>query len=113
MEFNGNKSIYLQITDIICDRILSHELKPGDRIPSVRDAGADFQVNPNTIARSYEKLTDEGIIYNRRGIGYFIADGAFDTVLEQQRIEFIEHELPQIKRRLQLLDLNPSDIFQS
>ena len=72
MEFNSNKSIYLQICDTICEQILSGALAPDARIQSVREYGADIGVNPNTVMRSYEKLTSEGIIYNRRGIGYFI-----------------------------------------
>ena len=112
MEFDSNKSIYLQITDMICDRILCGELKPGDRIASVRELGADYQVNPNTVVRSYEKLTADGIIYNKRGIGYFIADNALETVLERQRQEFIEQEVPRIRRRMELLGLNPSEIFK-
>ena len=74
MNFNTDKPIYLQIVDVICDRILSGELKGGDRIPSVREYGADIGVNPNTMMRSYEKLTADGIIFNKRGIGYFVAD---------------------------------------
>lgn len=112
MEFDSNKSIYLQITDMICDRILGDELKPGDRIASVRELGADYQVNPNTVVRSYEKLTADGIIYNKRGIGYFIADDALETVLKQQRQEFIEQEVPRIRRRMELLGLKPSEIFR-
>jgi Predicted transcriptional regulators len=76
MNFNTEKPIYLQIVDVIADRILSGELKGGDRIPSVREYGADIGVNPNTMMRSYEKLTADGIIYNKRGIGYFVADDA-------------------------------------
>ena len=72
MNFNTEKPIYLQIVDVIADRILSGELKGGDRIPSVREYGADIGVNPNTMMRSYEKLTADGIIYNKRGIGYFV-----------------------------------------
>lgn len=70
MEFDSNKPIYLQICDSIFDRILSGDLQPGGRIPSVRELGADIGVNPNTVMRSYEKLTDAGIIFNKRGIGY-------------------------------------------
>ena len=73
MNFNTEKPIYLQIVDVISDRILSGELKGGDRIPSVREYGADIGVNPNTMMRSYEKLTADGIIYNKRGIGYFVS----------------------------------------
>lgn len=108
MEFNNNKSIYLQICDSICERILSGDLAPDTRIPSVREYGAEIGVNPNTIMRSYEKLTSEGIIYNRRGIGYFISTDAREIVLEAQRKDFLENELPAIRRRMALLGLDPS-----
>ncbi|MBO5499592.1 MAG: GntR family transcriptional regulator [Bacteroidales bacterium] len=111
MEFNSNKSIYLQICDNICERILSGDLKPDARIPSVREYGADIGVNPNTVMRSYEKLTGEGIIYNRRGIGYFIAPDAKDVVLSTLRKEFIENEVPQIVKRMNLLGIRPEDVF--
>ncbi len=108
MNFNTEKPIYLQIVDVICDRILSGELKGGDRIPSVREYGADIGVNPNTMMRSYEKLTQDGIIFNKRGIGYFLADDARNTVLEAQRQEFIQKDVPAIKQRLLLLGLDSS-----
>lgn len=108
MEFNSNKSIYLQICDSICERILSGDLAPDARIPSVREYGAEIGVNPNTIMRSYEKLTSEGIIYNKRGIGYFISPDAREIVLEAQRKDFLENELPAIRRRMALLGLDYS-----
>ena len=106
MEFNGNRSIYLQICDAICEQILSGTLRPDERIPSVREYGAEIGVNPNTVMRSYEKLTGEGIIYNRRGIGYFISPDAREIVLEAQRKEFLENELPAIIRRMNLLGID-------
>ena len=60
MKFSSNKAIYLQISDIIREKILSGALKAEDRIPSVREYGASIGVNPNTVMRTYEKLTDEG-----------------------------------------------------
>ena len=111
MEFNGNKSIYLQICDAICERILSGDLAPDSRIPSVREYGAEIGVNPNTVMRSYEKLTGEGIIYNKRGIGYFISPEAKEKVLETLRKEFLENELPLIKRKIELLGLKAEEIF--
>lgn len=112
MEFNGNKSIYLQICDAICDKILSQELKPDERIPSVREYGAEIGVNPNTVMRSYEKLTNEGIIYNRRGIGYFISPDAHDIVLKAQRKEFLDNELPKILNRTHLLGIDLKEYLQ-
>ena len=113
MEFNPNKAIYLQIRDSICERILSGELKPEDRIPSVREYGASIGVNPNTVMRTYEKLTQEGVIYNKRGIGYFISQEAKDLVLESSRKEFIENELPVMIRKMELLVLDPKELFDN
>ena len=113
MEFNQNKAIYLQIRDTICERILSGDLKPEDRIPSVREYGASIGVNPNTVMRTYEKLTMEGVIYNKRGIGYFITAEAREIVLENSRKEFLETELPVVIRKMELLDLNPKELFDN
>ena len=110
MEFNDNRSIYIQIYDSICERILGGELKADERIMSVREYGAEIGVNPNTVMRSYEKLTSEGIIYNKRGIGYFVSADARDIVLQAQRKEFIERELPVIRRRMQLLGIDFSEL---
>ena len=113
MEFNSNKPIFLQIRDSVRERILSGELKPGDRIPSVREYGASIGVNPNTVMRTYERLTAEGIIHNQRGIGYFISEGARENVLESSRKEFLEEELPAVIKKMGLLGLDPKEVFDN
>lgn len=112
MEFSENKPIYLQISDAICERILSGEFKPDGRIPSVREYGASIGVNPNTVMRTYEKLTDDGIIFNKRGIGYFVSPDALDVVLANERRTFIEEELPAILKRMKLLGIDPSVLIE-
>ncbi len=106
MDFHGDKPIYLQIADVFCDSILSGSLKADERIPSVREYGADIGVNPNTVMRVYEKLTADGIIYNKRGIGYFVSQEAREKILDTQRAEFLAKEVPAIRRRLELLGLD-------
>ena len=106
MEFDVNKPIYLQISDSLCERILSGSLQPEDRILSVRELGAEIGVNPNTVARSYEKLTDAGIIYTKRGLGYFVAPGAKEIVLEAERKAVMENEWPKLLKRAALLDID-------
>ncbi len=108
MDFHGEKPIYLQIADVFCDSILSGTLKADERIPSVREYGAEIGVNPNTVMRVYEKLTAEGIIYNKRGIGYFVSAEAREKILETQRQEFLEIEVPAILRKMELLGLDES-----
>lgn len=112
MEFNSNKAIYLQIADNICEQILSDAIRQGDRIPSVREWGASIGVNPNTVARSYETLTDQGVIFNKRGIGFFVSDDAKDAILRSHRQEFIEQELPVFLKKAQLLGLDLKDYIK-
>lgn len=111
MNFDDNRSIYLQICDNICEQVLSGELKAQDRIPSVREYGASVGVNPNTVARSYEKLTADGVIYNKRGIGFFIADDAPAKVLDREKADFLSREWPAIRRRIALLGVDPKELF--
>lgn len=103
MDFNQNKPIYLQIADSICEKILSGEYLPDERILSVRELGVSLGVNPNTIARVYEHLQGMEIIYNKRGIGYFVSPSAPERILEWQREEFLRDELPLVARKMKLL----------
>ncbi len=110
MEFNPHKPIYLQICSQMYERILNGELKSEDRIPSVRELGVELGVNPNTIMRSYESMTNAGIIYNKRGIGYFIAENAKEMVLKQMKDEFMNTELPEVIKKMKLLGITLSDL---
>lgn len=113
MEFDSNRPIYLQIVDAFCDRVLAGELVAGGRIPSVREYGASIGVNPNTVARSYEKLTDLGVIYNQRGIGFFVAEDALKTIQAASRKQFLEDELPRFAERARLLGISKEEIISA
>jgi len=73
MEFRENEAIYLQIADLVGSNVLLRKWKPEEKIPSVRDLAIELQVNLNTVMRSYEYLENLGVIYNKRGIGFFVA----------------------------------------
>lgn len=112
MEFDANKPIYIQIAENISNRILSGELKPGSRIPSVREWGAGIGVNPNTVARSYELLSNRGVIFNQRGIGFFVASDAIETIRKAERQKFVEEEFPAFRMRAELLGINIKDLIK-
>ena len=112
MDFNSDKPIYLQLYERICESALSGQTPPESRIPSVREYGAEVGVNPNTVMRTYEKLTREGIIYNKRGIGYFVSPDAPKIILEHARQEFLTTELPELARRMKLLGITPEEVMQ-
>ena len=110
MEFAQPQAIYLQIGDYLCDNILRGRWRGGDRIPSIRELAVDVQVNPNTVTRTYAYLQDQGIIYNRRGIGYFVADRAYRQARELKRRSFVDRDLPQLFKTMDLLGLTLSDL---
>ncbi|MBA7631927.1 hypothetical protein ES703_39464 [subsurface metagenome] len=110
MEFRQNQAIYLQIADLICENILTGSWKEGDRIPSIRELSVSIEVNPNTVMRSYSYLQDLDIVYNQRGIGYFVADQAYRKTTELKKRSFINRELPQIFKTMDLLHINCDDL---
>ncbi len=76
MIFTNDKAIYIQMADRLCDEILAGKYKDDDRIPSVREYAVLLEVNTNTAVKAYEQLAREEIIYNKRGLGYFVTPGA-------------------------------------
>lgn len=76
-------------------------------MPSVRECAGEMEVNVNTVMRSYEYLAQQGVIYNRRGIGFFVADDAATVIGERRRSEFLEGEMTDVFRQLRLLGVTP------
>ena len=105
MQFSDDKPIWRQIYELIAMRILSDEWPEGSRIVSVRELAQEVGVNPNTVMRSYERLDGDGVIFNRRGIGFFVAEGAKGHIREIERRKFLDEELPKLSERLNLLGL--------
>lgn len=81
-----NRPIYVRLADLICDRILTDEYRKLERIPSVREYAISQQVNPATAARAFEILERQGVIFNKRGLGFFVAEDAINTI-RQLRLE--------------------------
>lgn len=106
----NNKAIYLQIADKLCDDVLTGATLPAARIPSVREYAATLEVNANTVMRSYEYLERLGVIFNRRGIGFFIADTAPEVITAMRRETFIEGEVPYFFHQLSLLGVSPDEL---
>lgn len=110
MEFRDTQSIYLQIAEHFCENILLKNWKPGDRIPSVREMAVDIEVNPNTVMRTFNYLQDKGIIFNKRGIGYFVSEDGFQKTKALRKDEFVNHKLPRIFKEMELLNLSMNDV---
>lgn len=110
--FSNDKAIYLQMADRLCDEILAGTYKADDRIPSVREYAVMLEVNTNTAVKAYDALARGGIIYNRRGLGYFVASGARDAIMEARRREFIDEKLPEMFRSMRLLGIGMEEVAE-
>ena len=110
MEFKETQAIYLQIGDYICENILTGKWGAGARIPSVREMGMSLEVNPNTVMRTFDFLQNQGIIFNKRGIGFYVSDNALEKIRIYRKTFFMEHELPQFLKNLHLLGMKIEDI---
>ena len=111
MKFREKEAIYLQIADLLCERILLKDWTEDQRIPSVRELAVDLEVNPNTVMRAYAYLQDQGIIYNKRGIGYFVSQDGFRITRKVYRTNFIRNDLPQLCRSLKLLNMDFTEFY--
>jgi GntR family transcriptional regulator len=111
MNFNEDKPIYLQIAELLCEQILTGQWPPDEKIPSVREMGVTMQVNPNTVLRTYDFLQQKDIIFNKRGIGYFVDKEAVRKILEFRREDFYKNTLPNFFKTISLLQISPDDIL--
>lgn len=100
MDFKNYKAIYLQIADRICDEILLGTYGEEERIPSVREYASVVEVNANTAMRAFDYLQSLKVIYNKRGIGYFVAVGAKGTILKLRKEMFLKDELEYFFKQL-------------
>lgn len=113
MTFSNDKPIYIQMADRLCDEILSGVYKDDDRIPSVREYAVLLEVNTNTAVKAYEQLAREEIIYNKRGLGYFVTKGAKKQILKARKKKFMKERLPELFRQMQLLDITIDDVTEA
>lgn len=113
MAFSNDKAIYLQIADRLSDEILAETYKAFDRIPSVREYTARLGVNANTAVKAYDQLAQEGVIFNKRGLGYFVAEDARRHIKDTRRAAFLKTVLPEMVRQMKLLDIGLDDIKEA
>jgi len=95
-EISSERSVYLQLVDIVKQKIMSGEYQPGQRLPSVRELATDAAVNPNTMQRALSELEREGLIFTQRTSGRFVSedggmiDGLRLSEAEQKAGEFYQ-----------------------
>ena len=116
IEFNispgGSEPIYKQIMNQVRRGISSGKLRPGDMLPSIRGLAESLVVNPNTIAKAYREMVQEGIIESRQGIGYLIAKHR-KVLSDDERFRRLDQSLELFINDVVMLDMNPKEILKA
>lgn len=90
LSFQGDKPIYVQLAESIEDGILRGVYEEEGQIPSTTEMAVSLKINPATAAKGVSLLTDEGIVYKKRGLGMFVSTGARQIILEKRRAAFYQ-----------------------
>ncbi|WP_459170525.1 GntR family transcriptional regulator [Natronospora cellulosivora (SeqCode)] len=107
---DNKKPIYMQIKDKIEDQIINKQLKVDEQIPSTNEMVNFYKVNHITVSKGINILVDEGLVYKKRGVGMFVAEGAREKLLQKRKDSFAEkYVLPMIKEANKL-NLSEKDI---
>ncbi|MCS1352542.1 GntR family transcriptional regulator [Mechercharimyces sp. CAU 1602] len=109
--FDGSQPIYLQLAHRIQRQVISGELQPGEKLPSVRELALQVNLNPNTVSQSYKELQREGVVEMRRGQGTFITDD--QERLEQLRHQLCSHEMELFFAKMKEMGFEPQEIMHT
>ena len=107
-----NKSIYLQVSEMIETDILRGILLEEERVPSTNELAKLYTINPATAAKGINLLVDEGILYKKRGIGMFVAEGAKEHIIEKRRDAFYENYVKGLLEEAKSLGISSEQLVE-
>ena len=106
-----DKSIYLQISQMIETDILRGILLEEERVPSTNELAKLYTINPATAAKGVNLLVDEGILYKKRGIGMFVAAGAAEQIRRRRKQEFYQVRLAELLAEARSLGITKEELI--
>jgi len=107
-----DKSIYLQISEMIETDILRDILREEERVPSTNELAKLYAINPATAAKGIGILVDEEILYKKRGIGMFVASGAKERIMEKRRGAFYENYIKNLMEEAEHLGITKEELIR-
>jgi len=108
--WDDRQPIYQQLADQLAAGLLDGEPAEGSAMPSVRVLATKHLLNPLTVNRALQALGDEGLLENRRGLGFFVSPGARERLRTAERQRFLQQEWPRLRDRLRRLEIKPEQL---
>lgn len=106
------KSIYLQIAEMIETDILRDILLEEERVPSTNELAKLYAINPATAAKGVNILVDEGVLYKKRGIGMFVSAGAKEAIFSRRKNEFYDNYVKKLLEEAASIGLGKEEVIQ-
>ena len=106
------KSIYLQIAEMIETDILRDILLEEERVPSTNELAKLYAINPATAAKGVNILVDEGVLYKKRGMGMFVSAGAKEAILSRRKNEFYDNYVKKLLEEAASIGLGKEEVIQ-
>lgn len=91
LDFSSERPIFQQIAEGIEDAVLAGAFPEEEQIPSITEFSVQYKINPATALKGINLLVDEGVVYKKRGVGMFVAQGAVEKLGQKRRAGFYEH----------------------
>jgi DNA-binding transcriptional regulator YhcF (GntR family) len=111
-KFADNIPIYVQLKAEMEDAILNGILKTDDALQSIRALAAQYAINPLTVSKAVQELEDEGIIYKKRGVGFYVAPDAQENLRRKHMQEYLETEVKSFVQKAAQLGIELNDIIR-
>ena len=108
---NQEKSIYIQISEMIENDILRDVLLEDERVPSTNELAKLYAINPATAAKGINILVDAGILYKKRGIGMFVSDGGKEVIRTKRKAQFYENYVSEIVNEAKTLGITKAELI--
>lgn len=110
--FDHDKPIYLQIREKIEDQIVNDQLKEGEQAPSTNQLVSFYKINHATVSKGINQLVEEGILFKKRGIGMFVAEGAKGMLVQKRKDAFVDDYIVGLVREAEKLGITEKEMVQ-
>lgn len=108
--FNEDRPIYLQLKEYLETEILEGRLGDDEQVPSTNELASFFGINPITAMKGVNMLTDEGLLYKKRGVGMFVSPGARKTIQKAYRTVLNEENILPLIKKAQSLEMTKKEL---
>ncbi|WP_203334477.1 GntR family transcriptional regulator [Planococcus beigongshangi] len=110
--FDSSKPIFIQVRESIEDQIVNDQLKEGEQAPSTNQLVDFYKINHATVSKGINQLVEEGILFKKRGIGMFVAEGAKKKLVSQRKEAFVDNYVKGLVMEAEKLGITEEEIIK-